>query len=552
MEGMAGTSTETHTSVQTDGSGLFVRNATGLVREMSQRDNLILAALAGAPAAFVALTIFFVLSGLPGGNIYVAGLLDIPLILAFSYAFGLMSAAIPRSGGDYTIVSRILTPGLGLISTFCMVFGGFALSGAFLGKLFSQLGIAPALQTVGLVAGSHTLFDWGTTVAASKGWQFAFGVLMFAIGAAVHLGGPRWARRALAVGFFGSSAGLLVAMLIGLFTSQHGFAHHFNAFAQPFTHSADTYSDTIRTAQKAGVNTSPGFSMAATIPVIGVFATSSIYTWFASFAAGELRQASSLRTANRMALGGVVSVAMVIVACLILFHSWGVRFITAAFGGGFPASLGAGNGYFSLTSFQLGNTIFAFLICLSFLLVFPMFATQGYLGLTRVLFAWSFDGLLPAKVATVSGRTNAPVNAIFLATVIYVITLAWAVFVSHSLIQVIVYTTVIGLVPMMLVGVAAAVFPYRRPELFRASGVTQRVAGVPIVVIAGISALLAGAFVIWLYFHYPFFGLADKGRFFLWCGGTIGVALIYYAIVRAVRARQGVDMKLVYAEIPPE
>jgi basic amino acid/polyamine antiporter, APA family len=535
----------------TSGGGLFTRNATGLVREISQRDNFLLAALSLAPASVIAVTIFFALSGLPGGNIFLAGLLTIPIMASFAYAFGLMSAVIPRSGGDYTIVSRVLGPYFGLISTFCMVFGGFALSAAGLGRLFDTLGVAPSLQTIGIVAHSHTLLSWGTTMLNSKTWQFVIGSSMFAMGAIAHLGGPHRAKRVWNGLYFASTAGVLFSALVALFTTRSAFAADFNGLVGSYTGSAHTYQDVIATATKAGVNVHPPLSLAATIPVIGLFAGFSVFTWFGSFAAGELRQAGTRRTANRMAGGGVFGIAMILAVCILLFHSYGKPFLTAAFGGGFPSQLGAVPAYFTLTSFQIGSTPIAVLLCISFLCVFPLVATQLTL-LTRVFFAWSFDGILPARVSQVSRRRHAPTTAIALCFVLYVASVAWGVWAASSLIQIVVYATVIQLIAMILVGVAAIVLPWRRPELYRASGVTQRIGALPFISVAGAAAAAAGAFMIWVYFHYAYFGLANTGKFFVWTGGTIGAGLLYYVVMRWVKARQGVDLALVYSEIPPE
>ena len=550
-------SSQTSGSATSDGQaapsdGLFVRNSTGLVREMSQRDNLVLAALTGAPAAFLALTVFFVFTGLPAGNVYVAALLTVPLILAFSYAFGLMTAAIPRSGGDYTIVTRVLNAPLGLVSSFCMMVGGVALSQAYLGRFAATLAVAPSLQTIGVVAHSRTLFRWGNDVATGKGWWFLIGLFVFAIAASAFWGGPHWVRRTMAIGFFGSTAGLLIATIIAVFTSQHSFAADFNSTTQAFSGSANTYNGVLAAGAKAGVTVSSGFSWTATIAVIGVWATSQVYTYFAAFAGGELRQATSRWTAHRMALGGLISIAIEVVCIYFLLRSWGRPFLTNAFGGGFPATLGSSPSYFTLSALQVGSTIYAILICLSFFVVYPMFVCVAFLALTRTLFAYSFDGLLPERVASVSKRTNAPTFAIAVAFVILALFLSWAVFIATNALQVVVYATVIQMVAMMLVGVSAAVFPYRRPELYRASGITMTFAGIPVVVIAGVAAVLGGAFLIYVFFHYPYFGLANKGKFFAWFGGTAGLALVFYFTVRAVKRSRGTDLSLVYAEIPPE
>ena len=65
--------------------------------------------------------------------------------------------------------------------------------------------------------------------------------------------------------------------------------------------------------------------------------------------------------------------------------------------------------------------------------------------------------------------------------------------------------------------------------------------------------ILAGSFVWWLYLHYPQFGVSNKANMFEWVFGVVAAALIFYYLVRWIlRARRGVKLELVYAEIPPE
>jgi TRAP-type uncharacterized transport system fused permease subunit len=79
------------------------------------------------------------------------------------------------------------------------------------------------------------------------------------------------------------------------------------------------------------------------------------------------------------------------------------------------------------------------------------------------------------------------------------------------------------------------------------------VLGVPVVTIAGVASILAGSFVWWLYLHYPQFGVSNKANMFEWVFGVVAAALIFYYLVRWIlRARRGVKLELVYAEIPPE
>src|ERR1051325_4190867 len=139
-------------------SGLFARQATGLVRNVTGVQAIALNLMAGMPALGVAVGVFFGLAGFPSGNFFVAILLTVPLCLAFAYAFGLQGAIMPRSGGDYMIVSRVLSPSLGFLSTTLMMVAQL-ISIASLALFTTTIALAPALATVGLVSGNETLFN---------------------------------------------------------------------------------------------------------------------------------------------------------------------------------------------------------------------------------------------------------------------------------------------------------------------------------------------------------------------------------------------------------
>jgi amino acid transporter len=533
-----------------DDTGLFVRNATGLVREVKPWQAMAINFITGAPPFVIGIALFGALSGFPGGNFLLATLLTIPLALSVVYAFGFLTSAMPRSGGDYVLVSRILHPALGVVSSVCISVSSF-LSIAFEALGMVTLGIAPALLIVGLISDSHTLVNWSNSVATEKGWQFALGVVgILAAGAAIAAGWT-WAKRFM-FGLLGFSlVGLAISALIALFTSNASFISHFNDFAQPITGNPDTYHSVIDTAKKNGADIGAGFSFSQTIPMIAVVAGISIYAYWSTFFAGELRQGNTLKTANRMGLASITILLSVIVLVALFFHSFGKDFVTAAFAGGLPDNLGTSGAYFVLTSAQVNGTIFAVFLCLSFVLFWPVIMAETTLQPPRTLFAWSFDGIAPKAVTKVTA-SGVPVVATGITVVLAIAAYAWAIFISNSFFQVIVYATLIQLITHTLIAISAITFPYRRAELYRASVSNKTVAGIPLTVVAGVGAILTTVFLYFCYFHYPFFGLKDKGQLWIWLGGSIAFGLIWYYGARAIRRGQGVNVDRVYAEIPPE
>jgi amino acid transporter len=530
--------------------GMFVRNATGLVREVKPWQAMAINFITGAPPFVIAIALLGALSGFPGGNFFVATLITIPLALAVVYTFGLLTAAIPRSGGDYVLVSRILHPAAGVVSSVCISLSSF-LSIAFEALGMVTFGIVPALIVIGLVGDSHTLVNWGHTVSTSHDWQFGLGSAgIIAAGIAVGAGWT-WAKRFM-FGLLGFSLlGLAISLLVALFTSNHSFISHFNSFAAPITGNHDTYHAVINTAVKNGVDVHHGFSLSKTIPIVAVVAGISIYAYWSTFFAGELRQGNTMKTANRMGAASLSILLGVIVMVAVFFHSYGKDFLTAAFGGGLPDSLPPSAGYFVLTSAQLNSTIIAVILGLSFVLFWPVIMAETALQPPRTLFAWSFDGIAPKAVTQVS-RRGVPLTATVVTIVLAIGAYAWAIYVAKNFFQVLVYATLIQLITHTLMGISAIVFPYRRKELYQASVSAKSIFGVPATVVAGVGAILVSVFLYYCYFHYSFFGLAKKGQLFIWLGGAIAFGLLWYTGARLIRRREGVLIDRVYAEIPPE
>jgi amino acid transporter len=258
-----------------------------------------------------------------------------------------------------------------------------------------------------------------------------------------------------------------------------------------------------------------------------------------------------MKMANNMAFAGVIGVVVVAICAAIFFHTFGTPFMIAANGGAFPSQIPTAPTYFFLMGASVGNTIFAVLITFTYVVFWPLICYISMIQPTRMIFAYAFDGILP-KAVTKTTRNGAPYVATIVALVMSIGVFLWAVN-SSGFLQILVYATLVQLIAMGLVGLSAMLVPWLKPELYRASTTTRKFLGIPLVAIAGAGSI-AVAVIIWiLYFNYKTqFGLTNVGRMFAIFGVTIGAAVVYYLVARAVRRSQGVSLDLVYAEIPPE
>jgi basic amino acid/polyamine antiporter, APA family len=533
-------------------SGLFARTATGLVRGVPPRSSLIINFIPGHPTQTMAAVLLFALAVGPGGNPFLALLLVVPMSLAFSYAFGLLTQMIPRSGGDYTLVSRVIHPAVGYVSVFCMTTGGL-LSNAFFGLAVVTAGLSPLCVSIGLIGGYPGLVSWGNHIATSKGWLLFFGLLMFALAGIMQLWGWRWILRLQNLFFWMVTASLLICGIAALVLSKAHFASKFNGFAKGVTGQPDAYAGTIAAAAKAGVAVHPAFSLGQTIPIVAVFTTTAIYSYWSSFVGGELRQASTIKTSNTMALGGVIPLALVAIFTWIFFHGFGSDFLRAANGGGLPAKIAVpGTPFFYLSSIAVGSTVFAVIVFVLYIVFWPLITYISSLQPTRAIFALSYDGILPKGVTRVN-RYGCPWVALLIALLMSAAVFIWAVFNATGFFEILVYAVLVQLLAMGIVGITAVVAPYLRPELYRASASQKSVAGIPLVSIAGVGAILACAFVWWAYLHYDQLGTnAHTTKLLWWTVGPAVLGFVFYVVAAAYKKARGTDITLVYREIPPE
>jgi APA family basic amino acid/polyamine antiporter len=531
--------------------GTFARRATGLVREVSPFSTFVFNMATQPTAILLAITVFFPIAFFPGGSLWLAFGMALVLALVLCLCYGLFTSAIPRSGGDYVLVSRVTHPVVGVISSFFWV-AGVILVIAFVAQAFVQVALGPSLAAVGLVSGDSSLVTAGEDIATEKWWQFGIGTALILLSAALLAGGWRWTTRILNGLWAVMILGLATVFIFLLFKSQDGFINAFNQFAGD----PNAYDSVVSNANKEGFDSSPAFSLDNTWPTMAAIAGLSIYGWLSIYISGEVRRAKDITQVKIMSLATLVHIGIAAILVAVFFWKFGSDFLVAInvlSGNGSEAYPFAAPPYYTfLASIAGGSTLFAWWLFITFAVAYPLLMIPNIAIAVRSFFAWALDGLLPARFARVSERTHAPNYAIGLVVILGIAALYWATSNQEGFNKFLFEAVLLQLVTMILLSLAAVLLPYRKPDLWRASATTQRVLGVPVVALAGALSviLMVGLFII--YMRYPALGIEDKGHFFRDCGIILAAALVTFFVARTARKRQGVDVDKLAAEIPPE
>jgi amino acid transporter len=167
------------------------------------------------------------------------------------------------------------------------------------------------------------------------------------------------------------------------------------------------------------------------------------------------------------------------------------------------------------------------------------------------MLAWALDGLAPGKIAEVNERTHSPLIAIMVSAVLGTGFL-WLYAYDSA------FSTISGFFgqvcgTFILTSIGAILFPYTQKDMFEASPVAWRVAGIPLLSILGLLSLIGMLIIAWAFLNDPQSGISFSQPFMLYVNlGVFLSGFAYFFATKFLQARNGVDIGLAFAEIPPE
>lgn len=534
----------------------FVRDATGLVREISLLDHLITNMNGVVPLAALALTPWWIWFAVPGGDPLVSTVDGFIFSVAGTIvSYALLSATFPRSAAPYVATSRVLHPAIGWPAEVLMWLG-WILALALYPSFMTTWGLVPGLYTMGISSGNPGLVTAALDLTQPV-YVIAVGVVFMLICLAVTVLGTRSLVRTFQLP-------MTIVMFIGIFVI---IALWLGSSSAQLTSVLPTYLGTNSTAILSYAQSNYGTSFIpltlAPIPILfGLgFTAGSFNTYWNAYASGEVRKASEAKTHLIAMIIPSALIAIIVGIVLVIAHYTVGNNILIAL----TEILSNNPAYFNITAItgfsgsivmflvpmmMSNNPVVQFIIMASVVAATFAYVPATMLILSREWFAWSFDRLLPARFANVSDRFHTPVLCIFINWLIgFIIFIIFTLYASYLgfFTDVAWDTTLVTVTTLCL----AAVFLPLRKSLWATSPVRNlKIAGIPAVSIAGIIGTFYNGLAVYAFTFTPILGFGLPSTLVLLA--TFVVPFILYWIVAAVRKRQGIDVRMIFQSIPPE
>lgn len=535
----------TTASASSISSGLYTRQSSGLVRDISPLSNAILnISFVSIPlAVFVATQAPY---AFPGANPFWVTVICVGVCVLPVMLYSLFMAVMPRSGGDYVFVSRTLNPWLGFAANFNIV-AWYVLVIAYFAYLLAPSALGTAFVSIGVAAHSSTFTEWGATLAESKGWQFGIGAGALILCAAMMTTSLRRMLSIQQVLFWLSLLCVAISIVLLLFNGRGDFEGAVANFG-------GNYHGMIAAAKAGGYAGSSHFDLGNTLLALPLAFASFGYAIVSSYAGSEVRSPKS-SGARSMMWALIASGVVTAILMLLASRTFGNNFLGSATYLNYMEDkhyvFGAPSGFFFYVSMLTSSTPVIIVLNLSVVIAYFVALPVTFLITTRSLFAWSFDRILPEAVSEVNPRTRSPLIATVIVLIVGLIYLALIVWGSSNFLSLL-YTAGMGeLLTFIVVAIAGIVFPFSRKAMYEGSAINRKIFGLPALTVVGI-----GALVLYIFF---FISLATQDALGANEGSGVRtmiiiavIGILIYPVSYLINRRRGVDLGLAFRQLPPE
>ena len=528
---------------------LYARKSSGLIRTIGVFGAMVFGVHCISLSSSGLIPYSWIAGVWPGSSII--GVLTVAMIfcLFHAYTYATIGATMPRSAADYTLASRVLSPPLAFAASWTLVIFSAMVAGSLIAWIPS-VAIPTLTRSAGIIfenPGLVSFADW----SVSHVGIVVIGTICTLITFATMVLPTRTIVRILEIGFF---LGLL-AWAILYFQLGTAASDSFPAAWDRFM-GAGSYEGRIALAEANGMVINPNaaiMTLAGLIMGFWVFYGYYIPTFFA----GEVKQAESTLLAGSWS-SLLVTWAIFVVGALLLQRLVPLNWIAAeSFLGQTPSAGVTAMPYITFFA-AIVSPSFPLVLIVAFVWIYTLInlAQTYFFYCSRIVFAWSFDRLIPEAICWIHPKLRSPIWAILIITLIAELGvidssgLLWAGGVMGAQLNFVFFAVVTMFVPVT----AMTLFPFLRKDLFENASamVRRKIGSVPVITIVGSITLAYMAWMVVASFLFPAVGGGINSTKLLVLAGLVISGLIVFYAARAYRLKnEGIDINWTFQSIPP-
>jgi amino acid transporter len=198
------------------------------------------------------------------------------------------------------------------------------------------------------------------------------------------------------------------------------------------------------------------------------------------------------------------------------------------------------------------NIILLWIVAIAWFYTLINLAQTYFFYCSRIVFAWSFDRLIPEQVCYIHPTLNSPIVAIAIITAIAEVGVIDAATggVMGAQLNFVFFAVCTQLIPVL----AITLFPFTKPDLFENASafVKRKIGKVPVITIVGGITM---AYLLWMIiasFLFPAVGgRIGTGTIGTLAGFVISGLIVFY-IARWYRmSKEGIDINWTFQSVPP-
>ena len=524
---------------------LYARKSSGLVRTIGVFGAMVFGVHCISLSSSGLIPFSWVAGVWPGSSII--GVLSVAMFfcLFHAYTYSVIGASMPRSAADYTMASRTLNAPLAFAASWTLVIFSAMVAGSLIAWI-PKTAIPVLFRAMGIISNNPALTDFASW-SSTKAGIIVIGTICAIITFITMILPTRTILRILEVGFFLG----LIAWAILYFQLGTAAKDAFPAAWDKFM-GAGSYAARIDLAKANGMVTNPNVAMMTLAGLIMGFWIFYGY-YIPTFFAGEVKQAEKTLLAGSWS-SLLVTWAIFVVAALLLQRLVPLEWIAAE---SYLSNAGVSDANpMPWITFYAGilkpNFVLLWVVAFAWVYTLINLAQTYFFYCSRIIFAWSFDRLIPEKVCYIHPTLHSPIIAITIITLIAEVGVIDAATggVMGAQLNFVFFAVCTQLIPVL----AITLFPFTKPDLFENASafVKRRLGKIPVITIVGGITL---AYLLWMIiaaFLYPAVGGRIGTGTLLTLAGFVISGIIVFFVARWYRLKkEGIDIKWTFESVPP-